>query len=191
MDANLVEIDKWEENTFLQILSRNFIQGTIYFCRVKTFVLKPFIKNMGVGLNKSIILTWKKTLSAWYSKYSLLTMFITSRMPFFLWISETSWIGATDSRLEETWQWTDSNDTFSFTAWGEKQPNNYHNQDCLTLFDEFDYLWADEHCTNNLYKYTCEKLIWYCIRNDISTIIYYNFNLFFLIREKLSPCWCI
>lgn len=28
MDANLVEIDKWEENTFLQILSRNFIQGT-------------------------------------------------------------------------------------------------------------------------------------------------------------------
>lgn len=138
--------------------------GTLYkvlfiFAELKTFVLKPFIKNMGVGLNKSIILTWKKTLSAWYSKYSLLRMFITSRMPFFLWISETSWIGATDSRLEETWQWTDSNDTFSFTAWGEKQPNNYHNQDCLTLFDEFDYLWADEHCTNNLYKYTCEKTI--------------------------------
>lgn len=159
MDANLVEIDKWEENTFLQILSRNFIKGTIYFCRVKKICLKTIYQNMGVGLNKSIILTWKKTLSAWYSKYSLLTMFITSRMPFFLWISETSWIGATDSRLEETWQWTDSNDTFSFTAWGEKQPNNYHNQDCLTLFDEFDYLWADEHCTNNLYKYTCEKTI--------------------------------
>lgn len=148
MDANLVEIDKWEENTFLQILSRNFIKGTIYFCRVKNICLKTIYQ-----------LTWKKTLSAWYSKYSLLTMFITSRMPFFLWISETSWIGATDSRLEETWQWTDSNDTFSFTAWGEKQPNNYHNQDCLTLFDEFDYLWADEHCTNNLYKYTCEKTI--------------------------------
>lgn len=139
---------------------------------------------MGVGLNKSIILTWKKTLFAWYSKYSLLTLFITSRMPFFLWISETSWIGATDSRLEETWQWTDSNDTFSFTAWGEKQPNNYHNQDCLTLFDEFDYLWADEHCTNNLYKYTCEKLIeWYCIRSDISTIIWYNFNLCFFFNS--------
>lgn len=40
MDANLVEIDKWEENTFLQILSRNFIKGTIYFCRVKNICLK-------------------------------------------------------------------------------------------------------------------------------------------------------
>lgn len=57
MDANLVEIDKWEENTFLQILSRNFIKGTIYFAELKKIVLKPFIKNMGVGLNKSIILT--------------------------------------------------------------------------------------------------------------------------------------
>lgn len=50
MDANLVEIDKWEENTFLQIMSRNFIKGTIYFCRVKKICLKTIYPKYGCWL---------------------------------------------------------------------------------------------------------------------------------------------
>lgn len=50
MDANLVEIDKWEENTFLQILSRNFIKGTIYFCRVINICLKTIYQKYGCWL---------------------------------------------------------------------------------------------------------------------------------------------
>ncbi|XP_061196041.1 lectin-like [Saccostrea echinata] len=59
----------------------------------------------------------------------------------------TVWIGGSDRQKEDTWAWTENGDLLSFTFWGEKQPNNYHDQDCLALFKEFDFLWADEDYT--------------------------------------------
>ncbi|XP_062620107.1 lectin BRA-3-like [Saccostrea cucullata] len=73
-------------------------------------------------------------------------------------IGDTVWIGGSDREIEDTWAWTENGDLLSFTFWGEKQPNNYHDQDCLTLFKEFDFLWADEDCDGN-YHYICEKTI--------------------------------
>ena len=69
---------------------------------------------------------------------------------------ETVWIGGTDSTKEGSWTWTESTDAMSFKAWGPNQPNNYNNQDCLSLYMQFDFMWADENCLTT-YKYICEK----------------------------------
>ncbi|XP_078315023.1 salivary C-type lectin 2-like [Crassostrea virginica] len=71
-------------------------------------------------------------------------------------IGETVWIGGTDSTEEGRWTWTESTDAMSFKAWGPNQPNNYNNQDCLSLYMQFDFMWADENCLTT-YKYICEK----------------------------------
>ena len=70
---------------------------------------------------------------------------------------ETVWIGGTDSTEEGSWTWTESTDAMSFTAWGPDQPNNaYQNEDCLCLFLEHNFMWADRDCLTT-YKYICEK----------------------------------
>ena len=70
---------------------------------------------------------------------------------------ETVWIGGTDSTKEGSWTWTEPTDAMSFTDWGPNQPNNnYNNQDCLSLYMQYDFMWADENCLTT-YKYICEK----------------------------------
>nr|XP_022295349.1 perlucin-like isoform X2 [Crassostrea virginica] len=72
-------------------------------------------------------------------------------------IGETVWIGGTDSTKEGSWTWTEPTDAMSFTDWGPNQPNNnYNNQDCLSLYMQYDFMWADENCLTT-YKYICEK----------------------------------
>ncbi|XP_043219920.1 lectin BRA-3-like [Amphibalanus amphitrite] len=59
-----------------------------------------------------------------------------------------TWIGLNDIETEGSFQWTDGSKV-DFTNWAQKQPDDYHGQDCVHL----PYIdnpngaeWDDEHC---------------------------------------------
>ena len=72
-------------------------------------------------------------------------------------ISDNTWIGATDIETEDTFVWSDGttfvrSDYDSF--WGQGQPNNAGDQDCVYL--KSDGLWDDAVCSTRR-QYLCEK----------------------------------
>ncbi|CAG2212060.1 CD206 [Mytilus edulis] len=65
-------------------------------------------------------------------------------------------IGAHDIGQEGRWRWIYDNTAVDFTNWGDRQPNNYDNQDCAELLKSKSYRWNDGACTS-LLRYICEK----------------------------------
>ncbi|XP_048244770.1 uncharacterized protein LOC124121271 [Haliotis rufescens] len=66
------------------------------------------------------------------------------------------WIGGTDIDTEGTFTWSDGT-PFNWTNWGNDQPNNYANQDCIESYDETNqYQWNDQDCTFEL-TFVCRR----------------------------------
>ncbi|KPP56331.1 hypothetical protein Z043_126067 [Scleropages formosus] len=44
----------------------------------------------------------------------------------------TAWVGGTDAVREGAWLWIDST-SFNYTRWNPGEPNNYGNENCLSI----------------------------------------------------------
>ena len=73
------------------------------------------------------------------------------------------WIGLSDSDNEGDWMWTDGTqlDLNGYENWGDNQPNDFHNEDCVQIqirkSDPDHYgKWNDVKCLSRT-KYICEK----------------------------------
>ncbi|XP_069134502.1 perlucin-like [Argopecten irradians] len=56
------------------------------------------------------------------------------------------WIDGTDVEVENVWRWTASGDKISYLNWGGQEPNAGESGNCLALWRDFGYQWADESC---------------------------------------------
>ena len=69
------------------------------------------------------------------------------------------WIGATDEEEEGEWKWTDCN-TWNFTKWGSREPNNQKNivgdgENCALLPKNKD--WIDTPCHWKKWGFVCAR----------------------------------
>ncbi|KAL4229838.1 hypothetical protein ACF0H5_010230 [Mactra antiquata] len=64
------------------------------------------------------------------------------------------WLGGSDIETEGIWKWESSKQHFSFTNWGNDQPDNWYTEDCLHNSGDSG-LWNDVRCTTS-YRYICE-----------------------------------
>lgn len=73
-------------------------------------------------------------------------------------LTKTVWLGGTDVGTEGRWVWQSDRSPFTYSAWNiaKGQPNNYNNQDCLSLYRPYNLTWCDEKCVTR-YQYICEK----------------------------------
>ncbi|KAL4240169.1 hypothetical protein ACF0H5_000963 [Mactra antiquata] len=69
------------------------------------------------------------------------------------------WLGATDWEVEGKWVWEATGHQFSYSNWGNTQPNNRNgSENCLAAVKYFDYAWSDEFCDwDNHINFVCEK----------------------------------
>nr|KAG5703771.1 hypothetical protein BaRGS_009569 [Batillaria attramentaria] len=59
-----------------------------------------------------------------------------------------TWLGGTDNAMEGTWKWSSSGNLFTFTDWGQSQPdNNGGIENCLHMRRSDNYRWNDANCT--------------------------------------------
>ncbi len=77
------------------------------------------------------------------------------------------WIGASDRRVEGSWEWIDGTEFWHgrvggmpvgglYSNWATNQPNNANgNEDCVAMFQSSG-LWFDETCSNDR-AYLCER----------------------------------
>ncbi|XP_060068000.1 perlucin-like [Ylistrum balloti] len=65
------------------------------------------------------------------------------------------WIDGTDLEVENVWRWTSNGDKLAFTDWGGNDPNAGTSANCLVLWRDFSYQWADEGC-RRIYNFLCE-----------------------------------
>ncbi|XP_060068001.1 C-type mannose receptor 2-like [Ylistrum balloti] len=68
------------------------------------------------------------------------------------------WIDGTDLEIENVWRWTSNGDKLDFTDWGSSQPNQGTTANCLVLWRDFSYQWADEGC-RRIYNFLCEMSV--------------------------------
>nr|XP_034321542.1 perlucin-like protein [Crassostrea gigas] len=75
-------------------------------------------------------------------------------------LTRNVWLGGTDMTVEGKWVWQSTGTLFSYSAWdtARGQPNNYANQDCLSLYRPYGLTWCDE-CFGASYQYICEREI--------------------------------
>lgn len=76
-------------------------------------------------------------------------------------LTEYVWLGGTDVAEEGKWVWQSTGTLFAYSAWdtANRQPNNWNNQDCLSLHRPYDKLtWWDDSCARSHY-YICEREI--------------------------------
>ncbi|XP_052695769.1 perlucin-like protein [Crassostrea angulata] len=75
-------------------------------------------------------------------------------------LTRNVWLGGTDMTVEGKWVWQSTGTLFSYSAWdmARGQPNNYANQDCLSLYRPYGLTWCDESCGAS-YQYICEREI--------------------------------
>ncbi|XP_052695698.1 perlucin-like protein [Crassostrea angulata] len=71
-------------------------------------------------------------------------------------LTESVWLGGTDKDDEAKWVWHSTNLIFSYSAWYGGQPNNYQNQDCLSLYRPYGLTWCDESCEASN-QYICKR----------------------------------
>merc|ERR1712172_189060 len=55
------------------------------------------------------------------------------------------WLGGSDFYEEGTFQWANG-DPFTFTQWGEGEPNNSGDEDCIAMSSRNSYNWLDLNC---------------------------------------------
>merc|ERR1712088_1082648 len=55
------------------------------------------------------------------------------------------WLGASDFYEEGTFQWANG-DPFTFTQWGDGEPNNSGDEDCIAMSSRNSYNWLDLDC---------------------------------------------
>ncbi|XP_033127012.1 CD209 antigen-like protein 2 isoform X2 [Anneissia japonica] len=65
------------------------------------------------------------------------------------------WIGLNDIDVEDTWQWL-SNETSNFSSWGQNEPNNINNENCVEL--HCNGKWNDVDCESAYNSAFCEKV---------------------------------
>ena len=83
---------------------------------------------------------------------------------------ESGWLGLSDINTEGTFVWSDGS-RLSFNFWATRQPNNFHNEDCvhtLGSLKNHEYKWNDVNCSS-CHTYSCKKGI-------DSTSRFYCFN---------------
>ena len=69
-------------------------------------------------------------------------------------IGAATFIGGSDADHEETWTWEDG-EPFTFTKWGENEPNGNDTENCLEINYYMD--WNDIYCGGQDYKnFICE-----------------------------------
>ena len=64
------------------------------------------------------------------------------------------WIGLNDQDQEGVWEWTNG-ESFDFSSWGNGEPNNSGNEDCVELNRFGDETWNDIACNQSL-RFICE-----------------------------------
>ncbi len=64
------------------------------------------------------------------------------------------WIGLNDIETEGTFVW-DSGLNSGFNVWGNGEPDNFEDEDCVIMDSSNDYLWADKDCFSSN-AYICE-----------------------------------
>jgi uncharacterized protein YlzI (FlbEa/FlbD family) len=79
--------------------------------------------------------------------------YVSSRFP------QTSWIGLSDSRIENAWEWV-TGEPFNYSSWSPSEPNNYQwtpaGQDyALTNWASGSGLWDDQG-NNEVHRYVVE-----------------------------------
>ncbi|MCB9599254.1 MAG: C-type lectin domain-containing protein [Sandaracinus sp.] len=65
------------------------------------------------------------------------------------------WIGLNDREDEGTWRW-DSGSSSGYRNWGNLEPNNFANEDCVSMRP--DARWNDSGCNSNL-RFVCEAAL--------------------------------
>lgn len=73
-------------------------------------------------------------------------------------IDGTLWMGATDSRVEGTWEW-ETGEPVTYLRWGGGDPNSGTAANGLALWWAYDGLLADE-AQSQAYRYVCETELW-------------------------------
>ncbi|XP_052610693.1 CD209 antigen-like protein 2 [Peromyscus californicus insignis] len=66
--------------------------------------------------------------------------------------NQRSWIGLSDLRREDSWQWVDGT-PLQLSFWKEGEPNNDGDEDCVELFTDD---WNDNKCTEQNF-WVCEQ----------------------------------
>ena len=67
------------------------------------------------------------------------------------------WIGLNDQLIEGSFAWSDSTQ-FSYSNWGNNQPNDYNNgQDCVELRTDFSDQWNDQACDYQTSTFVCNQ----------------------------------
>ncbi|XP_033732133.1 perlucin-like [Pecten maximus] len=65
------------------------------------------------------------------------------------------WLDGTDFEVENVWRWAASGNTITYTNWGGHDPNEATHANCLALWRDFGYQWADEAC-RHVWNFICE-----------------------------------
>ncbi|XP_045173897.2 uncharacterized protein LOC123535345 isoform X3 [Mercenaria mercenaria] len=65
------------------------------------------------------------------------------------------WIGMTDSDVEGTWKWTDTNQRVNYTNWNTSEGNS-DGEDCCILYPSYSFKMADVGCETFNAKPLCE-----------------------------------
>ncbi|XP_028254435.1 galactose-specific lectin nattectin-like [Parambassis ranga] len=66
----------------------------------------------------------------------------------------STWVGGHDGVKEGQWMWTDGS-KFDYQTWGQGEPNNLGEEDCLHIYFTAEY-WNDRRCDLTL-PFICAK----------------------------------
>ena len=67
-----------------------------------------------------------------------------------------AWIGLNDLEDDGHFEWNDGT-AYHYVNWADGQPNDYFDQDCVSVLEDGSGKWDDNHCTYDK-KFICKKL---------------------------------